>query len=76
MERPEIRAHTQEVIVSVHVACLDLDVPVSDQNHEECQNSGVLTIMVHSSFLQSSFLQSLSDFAHEGQYTTISFLPA
>ena len=30
---------------------------VSDQDHEECQDSGVLRIMIH-----SSFLQSLSDF--------------
>ena len=66
MECPEISAHTQELSVSVHVSCPDLDVTVSDRDHEECQNSGVLRIMVHSS--QSSFLQSLSDFVHEGLF--------
>ena len=65
MECPDISAHIQELIVLVHVSCPDLDVTVSDRGHEECQNSGVLNIMVHSS--QSSFLQSLSDFVHEGQ---------
>ena len=41
VECPEISAHTQELIVSVHVSCPDVDVTVSDRDHEECQNSGV-----------------------------------
>ena len=65
MECPEISAHIKELTVSSHVFCPDLDVTVSDRGHEECQNSGVLRIMYHSS--QSSFLQSLSDFVHKGQ---------
>ena len=31
-------AHIQELTISVHVSCPDLDVTVSNRDHEECQN--------------------------------------
>ena len=49
MECPEISAYIQELTVLVHVSCPDLDLTVSDRDYEECQNFGVLRIMVHSS---------------------------
>ena len=38
MECPERSAHIQELTVLVHVSCPDLDVTVSDRDHEECQS--------------------------------------
>ena len=37
-ECPEISAHIQELTISVHVSCPNLDVTVSNRDHEECQN--------------------------------------
>ena len=65
MECPEIRAHIQELTISIQVSGLSLDETISGQDPSRCQSSEVST--TRDQISQSSSLQSPFDFVLEGQ---------